>query len=227
MDAVDEVLAWFGNPVNWLGADGILIRLTEHFYFVGLSFALAVSVAFPLGVLIANQKSAAQIAMAVFNVGRALPALGVIILAIMVVGYDSSTVILALTLTSIPPILTNTIVGIAQVDSALTNAAAAMGMQRCQTFLQLELPMAFPTIFAGFRTALVQLVATATIAAYAGFGGLGRFLIDGLGRNDSTQIIAGAVVVSTVAISCEWLSSRVEQIISRRLRPGENLKQLA
>ncbi|UII69620.1 ABC transporter permease [Pseudomonas sp. HN11] len=227
MDAVSKVLVWFANPVNWMGADGILTRLTEHFYFVGVSFALAVAVAFPFGVLIAKQKSAAQIAMAAFNVGRALPALGVIILAIMVVGYDSSTVILALTLTSIPPILTNTIVGIAQVDSALTSAAAAMGMQRCQTFLQLELPMAFPAIFAGFRTALVQLVATATIAAYAGFGGLGRFLIDGLGRNDTTQIIAGAVVVSTVAFSCEWLSSRVEQVIRRRLRPGENLKQLA
>jgi osmoprotectant transport system permease protein len=227
MSAIQEVLEWFGKSESWSGADGIPIRLAEHFYFVGLSITLAAAVAFPLGVVIAKQKSAARVAMAVFNVGRALPAFGVIILAIMVVGYDSSTVILALTLTSIPPILTNTIVGIAQIDTSLTNAAAAMGMQRWQTFFQLELPMAFPTIFAGFRTALVQLIATATIAAYAGFGGLGRFLIDGLGRNDTSQIIAGALLVSVVAMTCEWLGSRAEKAIKKRLRPGGILNQLA
>lgn len=227
MEILYAVLLWFGNAANWFGVDGITTRLIEHFYFVGLSFVLAVSVALPLGVLIARQKMASQVAMAAFNVGRALPALGVIILAIMIIGYDPSTVILALTITCIPPILTNTVIGIAQIDSAFTSAAAAMGMGRWQTFVQLELPMAFPTIFAGFRTALVQLIATATLAGYAGFGGLGRYLIDGLGRNDTAQIIAGAIVVSTVAIVCEWLSSKVEGFIRRRLRPGETLQPIA
>jgi osmoprotectant transport system permease protein len=227
MATLMDVFIWLSDSVNWVGADGIPSRLAEHFYYVCLSMAFAVALAFPIGIFIAKHQVAAHAAMAVFNIGRALPALGVIILAIMVIGYESATVILALTLTTVPPILTNTIVGMAQVDSSLINAAKAMGMGRWQTFLQLELPTAFPTIFAGMRSALIQLIATATIAAYAGFGGLGRFLIDGLGRNDTAQIVAGAVIISVVAIACEWLASHAEAAIRRRLRPGESFADFA
>ncbi|WP_338524610.1 ABC transporter permease [Pseudomonas batumici] len=222
MDVFQSLYGWFVRADHWRGDDGILTRLAEHLGYVSLSIVIASLIALPLGILIANYRQGAQLAIGIFNIGRALPSLGVVILAIMLIGYDPATVILALVVMSIPPILTNTIVGISQVDSSLKNAAAAMGMRRWQTFIQLELPLAFALILAGFRTALVQLIATATIAAYAGFGGLGRFLIDGLGRNDIPQIMAGAVLVSALAIASEWACSNIERRMVKTIRPGQH-----
>ncbi|ROM79173.1 ABC transporter permease [Pseudomonas brassicacearum] len=221
MNMIASVYLWFSLPENWAGENGILIRLAEHIYYVSLSLAIACAIALPLGVLMANYRKGAHVAIGVFNLGRALPSLGMVILAIMVIGYETSTVIIALVVMSIPPILTNTYVGIDQVDASLKSAAKSMGMSRGQTFIQLELPLAFPLIFSGFRSALVQLIATATIAAYAGFGGLGRFLIDGLGRNDTPQIIGGALVVSVLAIVSEWVCSMIETLMLRKWRAGD------
>jgi osmoprotectant transport system permease protein len=221
MNIFTGVYLWFSHAENWLGENGILIRLAEHIYYVSLSLAIACAIALPLGVLMANYRKGANVAIGVFNLGRALPSLGIVILAIMVIGYETSTVIIALVTMSIPPILTNTYVGINQVDSSLKHAAKSMGMRRGQMFMQLELPLAFPLIFSGFRSALVQLIATATIAAYAGFGGLGRFLIDGLGRNDTPQIIGGALVVSALAIASEWVCSIIETFMVGKWRAGD------
>lgn len=218
MDMIAGVCLWFSSPEHWLGDDGILTRLGEHMYYVFLSIIIACAIALPLGVLMANYRKGAQWVMAIFNLGRALPSLGIVILAIMIIGYETSTVIIALVVMSIPPILTNTYVGIDQIDSSLKSCAKSMGMYKWQTFIQLELPLAFPLIFSGFRSALVQLIATATIAAYAGFGGLGRFLIDGLGRNDTPQIIGGALVVSALAIVSELVCSMIEKWMTQKWR---------
>lgn len=220
MDIVTGVFHWFLNPEHWLGEEGVLTRLLEHLYYVALSIAIAAVIAIPLGALLANYRKAAQCAVGLFNVGRALPSLGVVILAIMVVGYSPSTVIFALVIMTLPLLLTNTIVGISQVDSELKRGAVAMGMYRWQVFVQLECPLALPLIFAGIRAALIQLIATATIAAYVGFGGLGRFLIDGLGRNDTPQIIAGALLVCAVAILSEWGCARIQRRLSRASQPA-------
>ncbi|MDQ0121853.1 osmoprotectant transport system permease protein [Pseudomonas lini] len=220
MDMISGVYLWFLSPEHWLGEDGLLSRMGEHIYYVSLSITMACAIALPLGVLMANYRKGAQWVMALFNLGRALPSLGIVILAIMVIGYETGTVIIALVVMSIPPILTNTYVGIAQVDASLKSSAKSIGMRRWQTFTQLELPLAFPLIFSGIRSALVQLIATATIAAYAGFGGLGRFLIDGLGRNDTPQIIGGALVVSALAIASEAACSTIEKWMTQKWRTG-------
>lgn len=221
MDMITGVYLWFSSPEHWLGEDGILTRLGEHIYYVSLSINIACAIALPLGVLMANYRKGAQWVMAIFNLGRALPSLGIVILAIMIIGYETRTVIIALVVMSIPPILTNTYVGLDQIDSSLKSCAKSMGMRKWQAFIQLELPLAFPLIFSGFRSALVQLIATATIAAYAGFGGLGRFLIDGLGRNDTVQIIGGALVVSSLAIASESACSTIEKWMTQKWRAGE------
>lgn len=106
-----------------------------------------------------------------------------------------------------PPVLTNTWVGIYHADRPLCDAATALGMTPWQSLWQLRIPLAAPLIIAGLRTALVQLIATAVVAAYAGLGGLGRFLIDGLGQRDIPQVIAGSLVVSLLAIGSELLFS--------------------
>jgi osmoprotectant transport system permease protein len=222
MDTLNAVFTWFLQSENWLGDEGIFVRLSEHLYYVRISLAIATGIALPLGIAIAHYKRSAHIAIGLFNLGRALPSLGVVILAIMVIGFDVSAVILALTLMSIPPILTNTIVGIGEVESSLKNSAKAMGMRRRDIILELELPLAFPIIFVGFRTALLQLIATATIAAYAGFGGLGRFLIDGLGRYDIPQTIAGAITVSVLAMLSEGLCSGAEKLIRKQAWLGKS-----
>lgn len=221
MDMIAGVFLWFSSSEHWLGEDGILIRLGEHICYVFMSITIACAIALPLGVLMVNYRKGAQWVMAVFNLGRALPSLGIVILAIMIIGYETSTVIIALVVMSIPPILTNTYVGIDQIDSSLKSSAKSMGMRKWQMFTQLELPLAFPLIFSGFRSALVQLIATATIAAYAGFGGLGRFLIDGLGRNDTPQIIGGALVVSALAITSEFACSMTEKWMTQKWRTSE------
>jgi osmoprotectant transport system permease protein len=138
MNMIASVYLWFSLSDNWLGESGILTRLAEHIYYVSLSLVIACAIALPLGVLLANYRKGAQVAIGLFNIGRALPSLGIVILAIMLIGYETSTVIIALVTMSIPPILTNTYVGIDQVDSSLKQAARSMGMRRGQMFFQLE-----------------------------------------------------------------------------------------
>jgi osmoprotectant transport system permease protein len=120
---------------------------------------------------------------------------------------------LALIVLAIPPILAQTYAGIRSVDRAAVDAAVGMGMRPMQVLFKAEVPMALPLIFGGLRSALLQVCATATIAAYASFGGLGRLLIDGLNRNQYDQILAGAIMVALLAIALDYLSAAVERAV--------------
>lgn len=196
---------WLQVGDHWLSSEGLLPRLVEHIYYVAISMAIASLIALPLGVLLGHYRRGAQLVINIFNAGRAIPSLGLVILSIILIGYSDTPVFIALIALSIPPILTNTWAGIYNVDYQLRDAARAMGMTSAQRIWQMEIPLALPLIFAGLRTALIQLVATATIAAYAGLGGLGRFLIDGLGQNDIPQVLAGSLAVTFLALSSEAL----------------------
>lgn len=147
-----------------------------------------------------------------------IPSLGLILLCIIVFGFNDIPVLAALIALSIPPILTNTWVGIYHADRPLCDAAIALGMTPWQSLWQVRIPLAAPLILAGVRTALVQLIATAVVAAYAGLGGLGRFLIDGLGQRDIPQVIGGSLVVSLLAIGGELLFARCAgRLVHRRI----------
>ncbi|MEL0550728.1 ABC transporter permease [Raoultella lignicola] len=203
MDILLATVRWLLQPEHWLGDTGILMRLREHIYYVLISIVLSSVIALPLGIALGYWRKGAFIIINLFNIGRAIPSLGLILLCIIVFGFNDIPVFAALVAMSIPPILTNAWVGIYHADRPLCDAATALGMTPWQSLWQLRIPLAAPLIIAGIRTALVQLIATAVVAAFAGLGGLGRFLIDGLGQRDFPQVIAGSLVVSLLAIGSE------------------------
>lgn len=207
MDILLATVRWLLQPEHWLGDTGILMRLREHIYYVLISIVLSSVIALPLGIALGYWRKGAFIIINLFNIGRAIPSLGLILLCIIVFGFNDIPVFAALVAMSIPPILTNAWVGIYHADRPLCDAATALGMTPWQSLWQLRIPLAAPLIIAGIRTALVQLIATAVVAAYAGLGGLGRFLIDGLGQRDFPQVIAGSLVVSLLAIGSELFFS--------------------
>ena len=194
---------WLTQPEHWLG---------------DVSMAVACAIALPLGIALGYWRKGAFVVINLFNLGRAIPSLGLILLCIIVFGFNDIPVLAALIALSIPPILTNTWVGIYHADRPLCDAAIALGMTPWQSLWQLRIPLAAPLILAGVRTALVQLIATAVVAAYAGLGGLGRFLIDGLGQRDIPQVIGGSLVVSLLAIGGELLFARCAgRLVHRRI----------
>ncbi|MBM3072865.1 ABC transporter permease [Enterobacter sp. RHBSTW-00994] len=215
METLTATLHWLIQPNHWSGDTGILLRLREHLWYVLISMAIASAIALPLGVMLGYWRKGAFLVINLFNIGRAIPSLGLILLCIILFGFNDVPVFLALVALSIPPILTNTWVGIYHADRTLCDAAIALGMTPLQSLWQLRIPLAMPLIFAGIRTALLQLIATAVVAAYAGLGGLGRFLIDGLGQRDMPQVIAGSLVVTLLAIACEALFSLIGKRIFR------------
>lgn len=196
---------WLSDPANWRGADGIPSRLLQHVGYSLLALLIAGLIALPLGLLIGHTRRGAFLAINLANAGRALPTLGVVILAFFAFGIGLRPVMIALVVLAIPPILVNTYEGVRTVDDDLTDAARGMGMTGRQVLSRVELPVALPLILLGLRTAAIQIVSTATIAAYVSLGGLGRFIIDGLARRDYNIVVGGAILVALLAVVTELL----------------------
>ena len=213
MDILTATWHWLTQPDHWLSDTGILLRLREHLWYVLVSMVIASAIALPLGVALGYWRKGAFLVINLFNIGRAIPSLGLILLCIILFGFNDVPVFVALIALSVPPILTNTWVGIYHADRTLCDAATALGMTPVQSLWQLRIPLAMPLIFAGVRTALLQLIATAVVAAYAGLGGLGRFLIDGLGQRDIPQVISGSLVVTLLALACEGIFSLINNVL--------------
>jgi len=212
MGIIHETWQWFLQPDHWTGDLGIWQRLGQHLYYVMVSLAIAILIAQPLGILLGYWRRGSFVVINLFNIGQAFPSLGIILLCIMLFGFTDVPVFIALVALAIPPMLTNTYVGISNADQTLCDAAKAMGMTPLQSLLKVRIPLAMPLIFAGIRTSLLQLIATAVVAAYAGLDGLGRFLIDGLGQRDIPQVVGGSLFISLMAIIFEllmaWIAKR-------------------
>ena len=222
MEVLSSVLEWFRDPANWSGSTGVPARILEHIYISFLSVGLSAVVALPAALYIGHTKRAEFLVVSVANLGRAIPSFA--ILAIMLpitirmgLGLGFWPTVIALFLLGIPPILTNTYVGIQGVDADTIEAARGMGMTGGQILRKLEVPLAAPLIVAGFRTALVQVIATATLAALVAWGGLGRFIIDGFAVRDDARIAAGAILVAALAIAAELSFGLVQRIFAVRL----------
>lgn len=206
MDALIDAFAWFGDGANWQGAEGIPTRLGEHLWIVAAALALACAVALPIGLWLGHVGRGGTLAINVSNVGRAVPTFAILVLLFLTpLGLSVWTTIIALVLFAIPPVLTNTYVGIREVDPDARNAALGMGMSAWQVVRKVELPLAIPLIMTGVRLAAVQVVATATLAAFVSGPGLGRIITSGFGRQDLPQIVAGAILVAALALVVEGL----------------------
>lgn len=212
------MLNYFGylfDGANWQlsGDSSIPERLAQHVGYTLAALAIGALIALPLGLLIGHTNRGAFIAIGLGNLGRSLPTFGLVLLLVTFLGVYIWPVLLALIVLAIPPILAQTYAGIRSVDRAAVDAAVGMGMRPLQVLFQAEVPMALPLIISGLRNALLQVTATATIAAYASFGGLGRLLIDGLNRNQYDQVLAGAIMVAALAITLDYVSAAVERVV--------------
>ncbi|RJS93166.1 ABC transporter permease [Salinisphaera sp. Q1T1-3] len=200
---VDQVVQWFADPTQWTGDNGLPHRIAQHLYYVAVSMAVAVSIALPVGIGLGHWGRGGLIAINLSNMGRAVPSFGLVILMFLLVGIGFLPVLVALVALAIPPMVTNSYVGMQAVDPSVRTAARALGLSGWQQLWQIELPIALPLVMAGVRTAAVQVLSTATLAAYVGLGGLGRYLIDGLAQQQLAQVVGGAIVVAVLAVLLE------------------------
>jgi osmoprotectant transport system permease protein len=219
MGVLSEAFAWLTDSTNYAGDEGIPARLYEHLQISSQAVLLAGLIALPIGMYIGHRRRLEFLAVNVGNLGRALPSFGILGLVFPFtltlpgeIGFWAT--FFALFLLAIPPILTNTYVGIKGVDPDVVEAARGMGMTERELLLRLESPLAAPLIVAGLRTASVQVVATATLGALAGWGGLGRFIVDGNSQGDDAQLLGGAILVALFAIVTEVIFSLLERWIS-------------
>jgi osmoprotectant transport system permease protein len=223
MESFGELGDWFVDPSHWTGANGIPTRILEHVGISAVSVVLAVAIALPLGVFIGHFRRGDVIVVSIANLGRAIPSFAILSIVFQVMAavvqaaaFGFWPTVVALFLLAIPPVITNTYVGIREVDQATVEAARAMGMTERQVMSRLELPLAIPLIVAGIRTAAVQVVATATLAALISGGGLGRYIVDGFAQGDTPKILAGAVLVALLAVATEAVFAVLERVVTPR-----------
>ena len=217
-----DVVNWFLDPANITGPTGYLQRLLEHIVLSGAAILTATAIGLPIGLYIGHTKRFANTAINLANIGRALPsyALVVMILPISLTispeyGLDPIPTFVAMTLLAIPAILIGAYAGLRSVDRDLLEAGRGMGLRERQVLMNLEMPIASPVIIGGLRTATLQVIATATIGAIVSGGGLGRFIVDGIHNQDFTMVIAGAMLVATLAIFADLVLA----VVQRRLTP--------
>ncbi|MDQ6790505.1 MAG: ABC transporter permease [Candidatus Dormibacteraeota bacterium] len=203
MNFLGEVARWFADPAHWQGANGIPTRLEEHVLMSLIATAVAALVALPIGLLLGHYGVGGAIAINISNIGRALPSFAILVLLVQLVGIGAIPAFIALVALAIPPIVTNSFVGMRDVDPELRDAARGLGFRESRTLLRVELPNAMPVVMAGIRTAGVQVVATATLAALVGWGGLGRYIVDGIANRNFVEVFAGAVLVALLAAAAE------------------------
>lgn len=208
IEFLGEVGAWFADPTTWSGRDGIPARLVEHLWISGVSLAASIAIGLPMGLLIGHRGRGAAAVVAIANVGRAVPSLGLMGLAFALLlpvglGLGPLPAIIALTALGIPPIVVNAYAGLHEVDRELVEAARGMGMREREVLARVEVPVALPVILAGVRTSAVQIVATATLAAAIGGGTLGQFIVIGFALGDEVRIFGGALIVAALSLATE------------------------
>ncbi|GEO95624.1 ABC transporter permease [Kocuria turfanensis] len=203
MSLFGTALSWLTDPENWSGAAGIPARLLEHLAYSGITMALALAVAVPLGLWVGHTGRGSGLVVGLTGALRALPTLGLLTLFTLLLGLGLVPPIIALVLLAIPPILSGTYAGIANVSPALKDAGTAMGMTGGQVLTRVELPNALPVILGGIRNAALQVVATVTVVAYINLGGLGRYLIDGLAVRDYSRMLGSVVLVAVLALAVD------------------------
>lgn len=227
IEFIGDVAGYLVDPANWTGSRGLLTRIWEHASISVIGILLAGVVSLPPAVILAHRRRGRLLAVSAVNLGRALPSFGVvgvmfpITLSIAVftspLGYWAT--LIALVLLAMPPMFVNAFTAVSDVDEALIEAARGMGMSETRVLLGVEVPLGLPLIMAGVRTAAVGVVATATLGAVVGYGGLGRYIIDGFAQGNDVLIFVGGLLVALLAVATEvgfgWVERRVNPMRSR------------
>jgi len=218
VSGVGRVWAWLSDPANWSGDNGVPARLVEHLEVSAWAMLIAVLAAVPLSVWLGHLGRGGGLTIAVGNVGRAIPTYALVVVFALWdrIGVGASAVVLALAVFAVPPLLVNTYVAMTEVDSDVKDAARGMGMTGGQLLRRVELPLAFPLTFAGFRTTVVQVVATATFGALVGAGTLGQYVVEGFARQDYAELYAGVVLIAVLSVGLDLLLGVAQRRVGRR-----------
>jgi osmoprotectant transport system permease protein len=224
MDFLQAVVGWLAAPEHWVGSNGIPNRVAEHLLISVLTTLAAVAIALPIGVAAGHSGRGGFLAINVANFGRAMPSLALLALMLplalsLKLGLGFWPTFIALVPLGIPPTLTNSYVGVREVDRDIVEAARGMGLRDREVLRDVELPLAAPLILAGVRNSAVAIVATATLGALVAGGGLGRYIVDGIALQDYPRVFVGALLVALLSIAVEVTFGAVERLtVSSGLR---------
>ncbi|HEY3334477.1 MAG TPA: ABC transporter permease [Candidatus Limnocylindrales bacterium] len=222
MTLIGETVAWLTDPAHWSGPGGIPVRVAEHLALSLTALLVAVLIALPIGLWIGHTRRSVGLAVNGANLARAIPSLALIGILVPFtalidpqLGFRILPTLIAMIALGIPPILVNAYTGVSEVDRDLAEAARGMGLTEGHILRSLELPLALPVILGGVGSATVQIIATATLGAIFGFGGLGTYLTEGISQNDDGMVYGGVVLIAVLALTAEGLFT----LLARRLTP--------
>ncbi len=223
MTFVDATGGWLTDPANWQGPGGIPNRLAEHLALSAAALLIAAVVALPVGLYVGHARRGQGVSVGLATTGRAIPSFALMGLILPITqaidpanGFTIYPTLLAMAFLAIPPILVNTLTGIGEVDAELVEAARGMGFTEGQLLRGVEVPLALPVILGGVRSATVQVIATTTLGAILAYGGLGRYIIDGIAQSDDGQLYGGVVLVAALAVLSEGLLALAQRLVERR-----------
>ncbi len=220
---IQDAFSYIFTGANWRGSEGMLVQLGEQLLLTVTALLFTALIALPVSLVLGHLGRGGFLAINISNIGRAVPTFAVLILlsvgpvgtaVLGPYGRAGLATLIALVLFALPPIITNGYVGMREVDRATVEAAKGMGMNGRQLFFSVELPLAMPLILTGLRLALVQVWATATIAALVAGPGLGNVITAGFYRNDYGKGLAGALVVAAIALVLEGLAALAERYVN-------------
>ena len=216
-----DVFSFLTDGANWQGEEGIPTLFVQHLQLTLASVTFAALLAVPVGLLVGHFRRGGAAAVNIANIGHALPAFALLIIAAQLVGVgkpdglfrvvQSVPAFIAMVALAIPPMVANSYVGVSGVDDDVRQAAGGMGMSGLQVLQRVELPLAMPLVWAGIRTATVAVVATATLAAYVDSGGFGRYIVDGFRVGDDVKVFAGGLLVALLALGLELALATVQR----------------
>jgi osmoprotectant transport system permease protein len=218
---VQEGILWLNDPLNWTNPGGLLDRLGEHLLISFWAVLLGLVIGWPLGIWLGHHGRGGGAVITVANLTLAIPTVALLtILPLTPLGFGKPPVIVALAVFAVPPLLANAYTGLRQIDAEARDAAKGMGMSGRQLLFRVELPLSVPYLAAGLRTAAVQVVATAALAAFVNGGGLGEIISAGFGIGMSNggggQIVAGGIAVALLALIVEGLLASVQRLVTPR-----------
>ncbi len=230
MNPVQQAVEWLNDPLNWTNPGGIVDRLNEHLRISAAAVLIGCLIAWPLGIWLGHIGRGGGLVVLVSNVTLAIPTLALLVIfPLTFIGFGSPAIILALAVFAIPPLLANAYTGLREVDPQVRDAARGMGLSGWQMLWQVELPLAVPYLAAGFRTAAVQVVATAALAALVAGGGLGEIISEGFGLGLNVaggQVIAGGLLVAGLALLVEGTFAVAERLVTPRpLRRARGMRR--
>jgi osmoprotectant transport system permease protein len=213
-----EAIAWLTAPERYEGASSLPIRIGEHLFFTFIAVLIAAVIAIPLGYLIGHTGRGREIAVGISGAARALPSFGLILLLVLLIGVTQKPLaaFIAFVLLAIPSILAGAYSGLEAIDRRIIDSARAVGMTEWQILWKVEVPLGLPLLIGGIRSAALQVVATVTLAAYIGLGGVGLYIISGLALRKFDQMLGAAIVIVTLALVIDALFALLQRVITPR-----------